>query len=121
MKAYVKFQTPEELREKALQALGTARATGRIKKGANETTKAVDRGKAQLVFLAEDVEPEEILMHLPPLCEEKGIPYIYVKSKEELGRVCGIMVSASSACILEPGDAKDLVKEIVDQLQKIKK
>lgn len=121
-KAYVKFQTPKELAEKALKALELARTSGgKIKKGTNETTKAIERGIAKLVLIAEDVDPEEIVMHLPPLCEEKGTPYLYVPSKVELGRAAGIDVAAASACIVELGEAKDLVNEIVEELRKIKK
>ena len=73
--SYVKFEVPKELAEKALEAVEIARDTGRIRKGTNETTKAVERGQAKLVIIAEDVDPEEIVAHLPPLCEEKEIPY----------------------------------------------
>ena len=121
MKSYVKFEVPKELVEKALQALEMARNTGKIKKGTNETTKAVDRNQAKLVYIAEDVEPEEIVMHLPPLCEEKKIPYIYVPSKQELGKAAGIEVAAASACIIEEGEAKELVQEIIQELEKVRK
>ncbi|HDH91677.1 MAG TPA: 50S ribosomal protein L7ae [Candidatus Aenigmarchaeota archaeon] len=119
-KSYVKFETPKELAEKALQALELARNTGKIKKGTNETTKAVEKGLAKLVLIAEDVDPEEIVMHLPPLCEEKNIPYLYVPSKAELGRAAGIDVAAASACIVEPGEAKNLVEGIAKEIEKIK-
>jgi ribosomal protein L7Ae-like RNA K-turn-binding protein len=42
-----------------------------LKKGANETTKALNRGMADLVILAADTEPLEIILHLPLLCEDK--------------------------------------------------
>ncbi len=119
-KSYVKFETPKELAEKALQALELARNTGKIKKGTNETTKAVEKGLAKLVLIAEDVDPEEIVMHLPPLCEEKNVPYLYVPSKAELGRAAGIDVAAASACIVEPGEAKNLVEGIAKEIEKIK-
>jgi len=119
-KSYVKFETPKELAEKALQALELARNTGKIKKGTNETTKAVEKGLAKLVLIAEDVDPEEIVMHLPPLCEEKNVPYLYVPSKAELGRAAGIDVAAASACIVEPGEAKNLVESITKEIKKIK-
>ncbi|MCD6371462.1 MAG: 50S ribosomal protein L7ae [Candidatus Aenigmarchaeota archaeon] len=121
-KAYVKFETPKELASKALQALELVRTSGgKIKKGTNETTKAIEKGLAKLVLIAEDVEPEEIVMHLPPLCEEKNVPYLYIPSKTEIGRAAGIDVAAASACIIEPAEAKDLVEEIIKELEKIKK
>lgn len=120
-KSYVKFEVPKELADRVLQAVEMAKNTGKVKKGTNETTKAVEKGLAKLVIIAEDVEPEEIVMHLPALCEEKKIPYVYVPSKAELGRAAGIDVAAASACIIEEGEAKDLVKEIVEKVNELKK
>ncbi|HFC49623.1 MAG TPA: 50S ribosomal protein L7ae [Thermofilum sp.] len=117
---YVRFEVPEELAEKAYLALAKAKETGRIRKGTNETTKAVERGLAKLVLIAEDVDPPEIVAHLPLLCEEKKIPYVYVPSKKRLGESAGLEVAAASACIIEPGDAADLVEEIVKEVQEIK-
>ncbi len=113
-----KFEVPKEIEEKAFQLIDLARRTGKIKKGTNETTRAVERGLAKLVFIALNVDPPEIVMHLAPLCEEKGVPYIYVKSKEELGKYCGIQVAAASACIIDPGEGKKLLDEIVEWFNK---
>ncbi|MGB9709354.1 MAG: 50S ribosomal protein L7Ae [Infirmifilum sp.] len=117
---YVKFEVPGELAEKAYNALSAAREKGKIKKGVNETTKAIERGQAVLVLIAEDVDPPEIVAHLPLLCEEKKVPYVYVPSKERLGKAAGINVAASAAAIIEPGDAKALVDEVVQQVNKLK-
>ncbi|WP_297467052.1 50S ribosomal protein L7Ae [Thermococcus sp.] len=119
--SYVKFEVPQELAEKALEAVEIARDTGRIRKGTNETTKAVERGQAKLVIIAEDVDPEEIVAHLPPLCEEKEIPYIYVPSKKELGAAAGIEVPAASVAIIEPGKARELVEEIAMKVKELMK
>jgi large subunit ribosomal protein L7Ae len=119
-KAYVKFNVPKELSNKILRLVEIARNTGKIKKGTNEVTKAIERGEAKLVIISEDVEPEEIVMHLPPLCEEKKIPYAYVPSKAELGKSAGIEVASASACIIDPGEGKDLLKEILEEIEKIK-
>jgi len=117
---YVKFTVPKELAEKALEALEIARDTGQIRKGTNETTKAIERGITKLVLIAEDVDPPEIVMHLPILCEEKNVPYIYVPSKQQLGSSAGIDVAAASACIVDPGDAKGIVREIVEKVKELK-
>ncbi|MEM4576661.1 MAG: 50S ribosomal protein L7Ae [Candidatus Nezhaarchaeales archaeon] len=118
--SYVRFEVPPELAEKAYEALKVARETGKIKKGTNETTKAVERGLAKLVIIAEDVDPPEVVMHLPLLCEERKIPYVYVSSKEKLGQAAGIEVKAASAAIIDLGQAKDLVDEIVTRVNEIK-
>ncbi len=118
--SYVRFEAPPELAEKAYEALKIARETGKIKKGTNESTKAVERGLAKLVLIAEDVDPPEVVMHLPLLCEERKIPYIYVPSKEKLGQAAGIEVKAASAAIIEAGQAKELVEELVAKINEIK-
>ena len=105
----------KELSDKVLRLVEAAKNTGKIRKGINETTKAVERGIAKLVVIAEDVEPKEIVMHLPSLCEEKKIPYVYIDSKQSLGRALGIDVASASACIVDPGDAKDSLKEIIEK------
>ncbi|MHA1743244.1 MAG: 50S ribosomal protein L7Ae [Candidatus Heimdallarchaeota archaeon] len=119
-KSYVKFEVPKELSDRVLQLVETARNTGKVRKGTNETTKAVERGIAQLVVIAEDVEPEEIVMHLPVLCDEKKIPYVYVPSKAELGRAAGIDVSSAAISVVEPGEGKELLKEIVEKVNELK-
>ncbi len=116
---YVRFTVPQEIAEKAYEVLSAARETGRIKKGTNEVTKAVERGLAKLVLIAEDVDPPEIVAHLPILCEEKGVPYIYVPSKERLGKAAGLQsTSAASAVIIDPGQAgaelENLIKQVND-------
>ncbi|MGC9208970.1 MAG: 50S ribosomal protein L7Ae [Nitrososphaeria archaeon] len=117
--SYVKFDTPEELAKAALDAVKQAKETGKIRKGTNEVTKAVERGEAKLVIIAEDVDPPEIVMHLPLICTERKIPYLYVKSKKELGAAAGLQVQAASVAIVDPGQAKPLVDQIVSQLSKL--
>lgn len=119
-KMYVRFEVPKELSNKAYEAVEIARSSGKINKGANEVTKMVERGQVKLVLIAEDVEPEEIVAHLPFLCDEKGIPYVYVPSKDELGRVSGIDKTAASVCIVNHGKAKKIVEDIADEVKKLK-
>lgn len=83
-----------------------ARKTGKIEKGTNEVTKAVERGTAKMIIIASDVEPKEIVQHLPILCKEKNIPCEEADSKEKLGVAAGLNVSCSSVAIIEPGEVK---------------
>jgi large subunit ribosomal protein L7Ae len=86
-----------------------ARKTGKVEKGTNEVTKAIERGTAKLVVYATDVNPKEIVQHLSALCKEKKILCKEVDSKQKLGIAVGILVSASSVAIINAGDAeKDL-------------
>lgn len=113
--------TSKELSDKILRLVETAKNTGKINKGTNETTKAVERGNAKLVVIAEDVDPKEIVMHLPPLCEEKKIPYVFVPSKMELGRAAGIDVASAAIGILEAGEGKEQLDEVLKSVEKSEK
>jgi large subunit ribosomal protein L7Ae len=118
---YVKFEVPKEIADAAYEALQIATKTGTVRKGTNETTKAIERAQAKLVIIAEDVDPPEVVAHLPLLCEERKIPYIFVPSKEKIGNAIGIDVSAASACIIKEGDAAGLVKEIITRIETLKR
>lgn len=87
------------------QIIEKARKTGKVEKGTNEVTKAIERETAKFVVYASDVDPKEIVQHIPLLCKEKNIPCREVDSKQKLGIAIGIPVSASSVAVIEPGEA----------------
>lgn len=117
---YVRFEVPKEIADKALEALETARDTGKIKKGTNEVTKAVERGNAKFVIIGSDVQPPEIVMHMPMICDEKNVPYIFAP-KADIGEAVGIHVSTASACITEEGKAKDIITDIIAKVKELRK
>ena len=112
-KSYVRFEVPPEIVEKVYELVRISNDTGRVRRGVNETTKAVERGVAKLVVIAEDVDPPEVVAHLPLLCEDREVPYLYVPSKKKLGEVAGIEVAASSVAVVDPGDGKALLDELI--------
>ena len=87
------------------------RKTGKIEKGINEVTKAIERATAKFVVIAKDTEPKEIIQHIPILCKEKGIPYEEADSKEKLGISAGIKVPCSSIAIIDSGEVELPKKE----------
>src|SRR3990172_1011189 len=105
---YVRFEMPKELVDKMYQSIELAKESGKVRKGTNEVTKLVERGEAAFVVMAEDVQPEEILAHMPLLCEEKGVPYGYVPSKQELGVAVGLGKATAPPAIMEAGEAEPL-------------
>ncbi len=117
---YVKFEVPQDLVSPIYEALRVAHQSGKVKKGTNEVTKAIERGISKLVVIAEDVEPPEVVAHLPILCEERGAAYAFVPSKQELGKALGIDVTSAAAAILDAGDAQHIVDQIVASLSQIK-
>jgi large subunit ribosomal protein L7Ae len=88
------------------QIVEKAKRTGKIEKGTNEVTKAIERGTAKLVVYATDVEPKEIIAHIPLLCKEKGIPCVEADNKQKLGIAVGLPVKASSIAVIDAGEAE---------------
>ena len=118
---YVKYEVPKEIVDAAYEALSIASKTGTVRKGTNEATKAVERSIAKLVIIAEDVDPPEVVAHLPILCDERKIPYVFVPNKENLGKTIGIDVPCAAACIIKEGEASGLIREIITRLDQIKR
>ena len=118
---YVKYEVPKEIVDAAYEALTIASKSGVVRKGTNEATKAVERSQAKLVVIAEDVDPPEVVAHLPLLCEERKIPYVFVPNKDKLGNAIGIDVPCAAACILKEGEAVGLIKEIVTRIDQVKR
>ena len=112
------FEAPKELIDKVYEAIEVAKATGKLRKGTNEATKVIEKGTAKFVVIAKDVNPPEITMHIPLLAEEKGIPCVQVPSREELGAAAGIDIPASCVAIVQEGESKQIIKEIVDRMKK---
>ncbi len=119
MAMFVRFEVPEELAKQTYDVVEKVRDIGRVSKGTNEVTKQVERGVAKLVVMAEDTSPEEILAHVPLLCEEKGIPYTYVASKQELGQAAGLGVGTAAIAVVEAGSAAELVEDLVKKVNAI--
>ena len=106
-----------ETTELVYQAIEGAKATGKIKKGVNEVTKAIEKGTAKLVAYASDVNPAEIVMHLPLLCKEKEVPCTKVGTREELGASAGLPVGTVAVAVVQEGESKDTIKQLIDQLK----
>ena len=117
---YVKFDVPQDLVNPIYEALRVAAQSGKVRKGTNEATKAIERGTSKLIVIAEDVEPPEVVAHLPIICEEQGAAYAFVPSKQELGKALGIDVTSAAAAILDPGDAQHIIDEVIASISKIK-
>ncbi|MFH1391783.1 MAG: 50S ribosomal protein L7Ae [Candidatus Diapherotrites archaeon] len=121
MADYVKYSMPEELKTKQATILEKANKTGKIRIGANEATKAAERGTAKLIVIAEDVSPPEIVMHLPIICREKNIPFSYSPTKKELGAKVGIEVGTAALAVTDEGDTKKDFEDLVKKLQELAK
>lgn len=91
-----------------------------LRKGANEVTKTLNRGISEFIVMAADAEPIEILMHLPLLCEDKNVPYVFIRSKQALGRACGVSRSVI-ACSVTINEGSQLKPQIITIQQEIER
>jgi large subunit ribosomal protein L7Ae len=117
---YVKFETSKDLVNAVYEAVRVSKQSGKVRKGTNETTKAIERGVSKLVVIAEDVEPPEVVAHLPILCAERNTPFIFVPSKQQLGASLGIDVGSAAATIVDAGEAQHIVEQVVSSISTIK-
>ena len=117
---YVMMEFSKDLVNAVYEAVRVAKQSGKVRKGTNETTKAIERGISKLVVIAEDVEPPEVVAHLPILCEERNAPLIFVPSKQQLGVSLGIDVGSAAATIIDAGEAQHIVEQVVTSIGSLK-
>ncbi|MCL4323604.1 MAG: 50S ribosomal protein L7Ae [Candidatus Thermoplasmatota archaeon] len=117
---YVKFETPESLEKKILEFVENCYRSGKIKKGTNEVIKSIERGESKLVVIAEDVNPPEVVYFIPKLCEERKVPFAYVKTRAELGSKVAIS-STASVSVTDIGKNEELLKQITSEVANLNK
>jgi len=121
MAELVKFEVSDKLMAEQLALVEKIKQKGKVKIGVNEVTKAIERGVAKLVIIAQDTSPIEVVMHLPLLCKEKNVPCSVVKTKKELGGKVGIAVSTAAVAVIDEGEAKKELQELVKTLAELAK
>ncbi|MCL4373527.1 MAG: 50S ribosomal protein L7Ae [Candidatus Marsarchaeota archaeon] len=115
-KSYVKFEVSNDVVAKTYEALQLVKQSGVVRKGSNEVTKSVERGLASFVVIAGDVDPEEVVMHIPTICEQKKVPYSYVTSKLDLGKSIGLSVPCTAVAVENRGKADQAIKDIIAKI-----
>jgi large subunit ribosomal protein L7Ae len=119
MKDLDKKSTPDRVQDQALSLLEDARDNGTVKKGTNETTKAIERGDAELVLVAKNVQPKEIVEHIPKLAEEKDIPYLMIDTQKEIGHAAGLEVGSAAAAVTELTNTPERLDEMGSTIEDI--
>ena len=111
-------QVPDELVADTLLWLeAIIKDGGRIKRGTNEVTKSIERGKAKLVFIGGDVTPAEIVRHLPILAKEKDVAYLEIPEAKSLGTSAGLQVGAASVAIVDAGRNEAQLTSIIERVK----
>jgi hypothetical protein len=78
--------------------------------------------QCEFIIMTADTEPIEILLHLPLLCEDKNVPYVFLPSKTALGRACGVSrpVIAASVTTNEARELNAQITSIKAQIEKVR-
>ncbi|KAK7113074.1 NHP2-like protein 1 [Littorina saxatilis] len=110
-----------QLTQNILDLVQQAANYKQLRKGANEATKTLNRGISEFIVMSADAEPLEILLHLPLLCEDKNVPYVFVRSKQALGRACGVSrpVIACSVTMKDGSQLKSQIEAIQNSIEKL--
>ncbi|BEI86243.1 hypothetical protein CcaverHIS002_0605300 [Cutaneotrichosporon cavernicola] len=110
-----------QLTNQILDLIQQASHYKQLKKGANEATKTLNRGIAEFIVMTADVEPIEIVLHLPLLCEDKNVPYVFLPSKTALGRACGVSrpVIAASVTTNEARELTSQIQAVKNEIEKL--
>eukprot|EP01006_Ploeotia_vitrea_P058608 TRINITY_DN69802_c0_g1_i1.p2 TRINITY_DN69802_c0_g1~~TRINITY_DN69802_c0_g1_i1.p2 ORF type:complete len:143 (-),score=75.17 TRINITY_DN69802_c0_g1_i1:161-541(-) len=110
-----------KLTNSVLELVQQANNYKQLKKGANEATKTLNRGISEIIVMAADTEPLAILLHLPLLCEDKNVPYVFVESKMALGRACGVSRPVIAASILtsESSQLSSQINTLRNEIEKL--
>jgi H/ACA ribonucleoprotein complex subunit 2 len=93
-----------------------ATASKFVRRGVKEVVKALRKGVKGFCVIAGDISPIDVISHVPIMCEDNQVPYIYVPSKHDLGAAASTKRPTSCVLITPKGDFSE--KVLYDKLLK---
>ena len=118
--AYLFVPAPSIIRRIPSYHEPTAAKAKHVKRGVKEVVKGLRKGEKGLVLIAGDISPIDVITHVPVLCEENDVPYVFLPSKEELGTAGSTKRPTSCVMVVLGGKKKDMdgakdYKELYDE------
>lgn len=95
----------DKLCKKLYKVIKKATKSKHLRRGVREVAKAIRKGERGFVVLAGDINPIDVITHLPIYCEENSIPYVYVPEKSILGLSAGS--KRPTSCLMVSPRSKD--------------
>ncbi|KAI9487481.1 MAG: hypothetical protein EXX96DRAFT_593596 [Benjaminiella poitrasii] len=110
----------KKLTKKLYKTVKKASKVKHVRRGVKEVGKALRKGEKGVVVIAGDISPVDVISHMPVLCEDHNVPYIFVPSKEQLGEASATKRPTSVTMIVYGGKNKDVkaasdYKELYDE------
>jgi len=90
---------------------------GFVRNGLKDVQARIRKGETGLVIFAGDVTPIEVMCHMPAVCEEKGLPYVYTPSRQDLGTAMGVKRGCLMMMVREHEDYKELYDEVEAEIK----
>ncbi|XP_073011393.1 H/ACA ribonucleoprotein complex subunit 2-like protein [Typha latifolia] len=107
----------KKLCKKTLKLVRRASESKCLKRGVKEVVKSIRRGHKGLCVIAGNISPIDVITHVPILCEEANIPYIYVPSKEDLATAGTTKRPTCCVLVLTKPTKGELENEVKEKLQ----
>ncbi|KJE97278.1 nucleolar protein family A [Capsaspora owczarzaki ATCC 30864] len=107
----------KKLTKKVLKTVKKAAKAKQIRRGVKEVVKALKKKETGVVIIAGDISPIDVVAHIPVLCEEMSVPYVYVPSKEQLGAAGSTKRPTSVVLVKQNKDIKEAFDETVAEVK----
>ncbi|CAH6718442.1 H/ACA ribonucleoprotein complex subunit Nhp2p [[Candida] jaroonii] len=114
---FAKPLAPKKINKKVLKTVKKASKAKHVKRGVKEVVKSLRKGEKGLVIIAGDISPPDVISHIPVLCEDSSVPYVFIPSKEDLGSA-GSTKRPTSCVMIVPGGGKN--KKNADKVNEYK-
>ncbi|XP_003217638.1 H/ACA ribonucleoprotein complex subunit 2 [Anolis carolinensis] len=86
-----------KLTRKLYKCIKKASKVKQIRRGVKEVQKFINKGEKGITVLAGDTLPIDVYCHIPIMCEDRNLPYVYIPSKTDLGAAAG---SKRPTCVI---------------------
>lgn len=90
-----------------------------LRHGLKDVQAFIRKGETGIAIFAGDVTPIEVMCHMPAVCEEKNIPYVYTPSRDDLGLAMGVKRSCLMVLVRENPEYQELYDDCKSRLQSI--
>ncbi|XP_028669030.1 H/ACA ribonucleoprotein complex subunit 2-like protein [Erpetoichthys calabaricus] len=105
-----------KLSKKLYKCIKKATKMKQVRRGVKEVQKFINKGEKGIVVLAGDTLPIDVYCHIPVLCEDKSIPYVYIPSKVDLGSSAGSKRPTCVLMIKQHDDYQDAYEQCLDEV-----
>merc|ERR1711944_254515 len=115
-----KPMAPKKLTKKIYKCIKKgSKHTTFIRNGLKDVQARIRKGERGLVVFAGDVTPTDVMCHLPSVCEEKGLPYVFTPSRALLGQAMGVKRGSLIVMIRKHEEFADLYQECKEEVEKL--